>query len=143
MANFTKYIFLEFEKIFKFFLSTSEGLLLNISETWSPLFWITASFIFLTSLVWRQNVQKQHFAAVFQIGVLKHFAIFTCASVLEPQFNKIAAFTVATLLKRDFNTCVFLWILQSILEKLFIENTSVGCFWMYWKKFVYLRASYS
>ena len=39
VANFTRYIFLEFKKIFRtnIFVSTSEVLLLNISETRLPL----------------------------------------------------------------------------------------------------------
>ena len=55
-------------KIFRtsIFLSTSEGLLLNYPETRSLLLWIIAFFPFLTSLVERQNVQKQPFAAGFQ-----------------------------------------------------------------------------
>ena len=48
VANFTRYILLEFEKIFRtsIFLSTSEGLLLNILGTRSWLLW---SFIYSIS----------------------------------------------------------------------------------------------
>ena len=38
---------------------------------------------------------------------------------------------IATLLKRNSNTAVFLWILGNVLEHLFLQNTSTGCFCKY------------
>ena len=76
VANFTKYIFLEFEKISgsSIFLTTSEGLLLNIPQTRSSLLWIIVNF---SLFYFRDNVQKQLFAAVFKVDVLKNFDIFS------------------------------------------------------------------
>ena len=41
---------------------------------------------------------------------------------------KLQAQRLATLLERDFNTIVFLWNLQNLLEYLFLKSSS-GCFW--------------
>ena len=46
-------------------------------------------------------------------AVVKHFAIFT---------GKHLPAMPATLLKRDFNTVVFLWILQNFYEQLFCKK---------------------
>ena len=43
-------------------------------------------------------------------------------------FYKATGLKAATLLKRDFNTIVFLWNLQNFLEYLFLKSSS-GCFW--------------
>ena len=55
-----------------------------------------------------------HWMCSVKVGVLKNFAIFTnkwrCWSLL---FMTIQAFRPATLLKRDFRTGVFFWILQN------------------------------
>ena len=37
----------------------------------------------------------------------------------------------ATLLKRDSDAVVFMWNLQKILQHLFLQNTPVGCFWIF------------
>ena len=52
--------------------------------------------------------------------------------VLESLFNKVAGVQVirpSTLLKRDSNTGIFLWILQNIYEHLFWRTYAIGCFW--------------
>ena len=104
------------KKIFgtSIFLSTSEGLLLNISETRSLLLW---SFIFSISHVSSLETECTDVAVCscfLKIGVLKNSPIFTrkhmCWSLL---LIKHPAFRAKTLLKEDFNTCVFLRILQN------------------------------
>ena len=135
VANFTRYIFLEFEKIFRtsIFLSTSEGLLLNIPETRSSLLW---SFIFSISHFSSLETEYTEVAvcSCFKIGVLKNFAIFTGKHLCWSLFLiKYPAFRATTLLKEDFNTCFsaniakFLrimfyierlrWLLLNVLEK--------------------------
>ena len=56
-------------------------------------------------------------------GVLENFAKFTeknlCWSAWRP----------ATLLKRDSDTSVFLWILRNFPEHLFWKTSANGCFW--------------
>ena len=47
--------------------------------------------------------------------------------MLETLFDKVAI--LKTLLKKDFNTCVFPWNLQNFYEHLFLQNSSSGCFW--------------
>ena len=32
-------------------------------------------------------------------------------------------------IRKDFGTGVFLWVLRNFLERLFLQNTSGGCFW--------------
>ena len=52
----------------------------------------------------------------FKICDLKHFGIFAGKPVLESLFHKVAglaALQSATLFKRDFNTGVFLGVLQN------------------------------
>ena len=56
--------------------------------------------------------------------------------VLESFLNKVAGleaypFRLATLLKRDSNTGIFLWILKSFLEQLFWKTSANRCFWKY------------
>ena len=43
-------------------------------------------------------------------------------------FYKATGLKAAILLKRDFNTTVFLWNLQNFLDHLFLKSSS-GCFW--------------
>ena len=43
--------------------------------------------------------------------------------------RKMQAFRPATLLKRDSKTDVFKRILRNFLERLYLQNTSAGCFW--------------
>ena len=50
-------------------------------------------------------------------AVLKNFVIFA---------GKLQSLT---LLKRDFNTGAFLWILQNISENLFWKTSGSSCFW--------------
>ena len=135
MVNFTRYIFLEFEKIFRtsIFLSTSEGLLLNIPETRSSLLW---SFIFSISHFSSLETEYIEVAvrSCFKIGVLKNFAMFMGKHLCWSLFLiKYPAFRATALLKEDFNTCFsaniakFLrimfyierlpWLLLNVLEK--------------------------
>ena len=61
-------------------------------------------------------------------AVLKNFAIFTGKSLcLSLYLIKLQAFRSATLLKRDFNTGVFLWILRN-LQKHLLWRTSVNSY---------------
>ena len=96
---------LEFEKIFmtSIFLSTSEGLFLNVPEIKVITFMNSP---FLTSLVQRQKVQKQLF---FKIDVPKNFTILTVKHICRNIFLiEQPTFRAATLVKGDYNTCVFL-----------------------------------
>ena len=106
---------IEFEKIFRtsIFLSTSEGLLLNIPETRSSLLW---SFIFSISHFSSLETEYTEVAvrSCFKIGVLKNFAMFMGKHLCWSLFLiKYPAFRATTLSKGDFNTCVFLRILHN------------------------------
>ena len=63
--------------------------------------------------------------------VIRNFAKFTgkhlCHSL---PFNTVAG-RPPTLLKKDSDAGVFLWILQNFLEHLFLQNISGGWFWHY------------
>ena len=65
-------------------------------------------------------------------GVLKNFAVFTgkhlCWNLL---LIKLQAFRPATLLKRDSNKGVFLWILPNFYEHVFWRTSANGCFWFW------------
>ena len=65
----------------------------------------------------------------FKIGVLKSFAIFTgkyqCCSLF---IIKLQVCKPATLLKRDFNTGVFLWILRNVKNSFFYWTITVAAF---------------
>ena len=47
--------------------------------------------------------------------------------MLESLFNKVAGL-YAILLKRDYNTSVFLWILQNVYEQHFYRTPPVAAF---------------
>ena len=69
----------------------------------------------------------------FKTGVIRNFSLFTGKHLCWSLFLiKLQALQAATLfqpcLKRDFNTGVFLRILQHFQEQLFLENTSNGSF---------------
>ena len=86
----------------------------------------------------------------FKTGVLRNFPIFTGKHLCWSLFLiKLQALQTATLLKRDFNTSVFLWILRNFCEQLFyraptvesvdllfLAKNNVG--WFLLKRFVYL-----
>ena len=120
VVKFTRYIFLELEKIFRtsIFLNTSEGLLLNIPERASTLLWI----FHFSLLYFRDRMSRSSSLQLFfKIGVVKNFAIFT-GKYLHGSFFliKLPAFRVATLPKRDSSTGVFLWILQELFRTAFL-----------------------
>ena len=123
--------FLGFVKIFRtsIFLSTTEGLLLNIPETRSSLLWI---FIFSISHFSSLETmyRSSRLQLFFKMGVLKNFAIFTGKHLCWSLFLiKYPAFRATTLLKGGFpaNIAKFLrttfyieslrWLLLNVLEK--------------------------
>ena len=123
--------FLGFVKIFRtsIFLSTTEGLLLNIPETRSSLLWI---FIFSISHFSSLETmyRSSRLQLFFNMGVLKNFAIFTGKHLCWSLFLiKYPAFRATTLLKGGFpaNIAKFLrttfyieslrWLLLNVLEK--------------------------
>ena len=61
--------------------------------------------------------QKQPLQVLCKNDVLKNFAIFAelrlCWKLFKIKLLQAAAFSTAALLKRDSNTCVFLWILRN------------------------------
>ena len=66
----------------------------------------------------------------FKIVYLKNFANFTAKHLYWSLFLiKWQVWWPATFIKRDSNKLVFLWNLRSFLEGLFLQNTSVDCFW--------------
>ena len=76
--------------------------------------------------------RRSHSLMFFKIGVLKNFAIICRKTlVLESLFNKVAEFQAlrtatqrpATLLKRNYNTGVFLWILKIFKNRLFYRTS--------------------
>ena len=63
--------------------------------------------------------------------VLKNFAIFAGKHLCRSVFLiKLQAFKSTTLLKRDSNTGVFLWILRNFQEHLFYKTSANDFFWM-------------
>ena len=77
-------------------------------------------------------LEKQPFADVFQTGLLKNFTNFTGKHLCWSLFlTKLQTFRPTTLLKRDFNTGVFLRNLWKFLKHLFLQNASGACFWYY------------
>ena len=56
----------------------------------------------------------------FEIDVLENFTIFTRKQLCWSLF--LMAFSSATLLKRDSNTGVYLWILKNVKELLFADH---------------------
>ena len=74
-------------------------------------------------------VQKQTPEVFCRKGVLKNFAIFTGKHLCWRFFlRKLQIWRLATLLKRDPNTGVFLWILRNSQEYLYWKTSSNGCF---------------
>ena len=71
-------------------------------------------------------VRSSHQRCFVRNGAIRNFAKFTgkhlCQSLF---FNKVASLSPATLLKKDFGTGVFLWILQNFLEHFFTEHLQV------------------
>ena len=68
----------------------------------------------------------------FKTGVLPNFANFTGKQLCRSLFLiKLQALRPATLLKRDSNTGVFLWICEIFKNTSFLQNTSGGCFCKY------------
>ena len=73
----------------------------------------------------------------FKIGVLKNFAIFTEKHLCYCLFLTILQASRPTVfLKRDFNTGVFMWILQNCFEQLLLQNTLGGCFYIWPKPYI-------
>ena len=86
--------------------------------------------IYKTSL-WNETV-RQNRNVFYKKGVLRNFRKFTwkftlCWSLF---FNKVAGHSPETLLKRDSNTDVFRWVLRNFLRAPFLQNPSVGCFFI-------------
>ena len=68
---------------------------------------------------------------LIKIGVIKNFAKFTGKHLCWDTFLiKLQALRPENLLKRDSNTGVFLRNLQNFYEHLFLQNTSIDCFWI-------------
>ena len=76
-------------------------------------------------------------------GVLKNFAIFAGEHLCLSLFliNKVAGLKanllkrrLATLLKRNSNTDIFLWILRNFQEHLIWKTSANGCFWRWREK---------
>ena len=78
----------------------------------------------ITKLLYRSR--RSHM--FFKIGLFTNFAVFTgkhlCWSLI---LIKLQAWRTTTLLNRDSNTVVFLWILRNFYEQPFLQNTG-GCF---------------
>ena len=73
----------------------------------------------ITKLLYRSN-RSQMF---FKIGALTNFTIFTRKHLCWSLFLiKWQTWPSASLLKRDSNTGVFLWILRNFLEHLFLQD---------------------
>ena len=71
--------------------------------------------------------RSSHSLMFSKIVVLKNFVIFTGKQLYWSLFLiKLQAWKTATLLKRDSNTCVFLWILQIFRNSLFYRTPAVA-----------------
>ena len=68
-----------------------------------------------------QQFKNNHSQIFFKIGVLKNFAIFTGKHMCWSLFL-IEMQTFRSLLKRDSNTYVFLWILRNFYKQLFHDE---------------------
>ena len=83
----------------------------------------------LTWARWKNRFQKQSFTDL-KLDVLKNLVNSTGKHLCWNLFLiKLKAWSPATLLKRNFSTGVFLWNLQNFLEHLFLQKSSIGCFW--------------
>ena len=71
----------------------------------------------ILKICYRYNLWKQSFADVFEIGDLKNINIHRKTTALESLLIKLQSFMPETLLKRDSNTSVFLWILRNVSEQ--------------------------
>ena len=99
------------------------GHLLQIFPGWKSLFskWLTETELD----PWDRSTNQR---CCMEKAVLKSFAIFTGKSLcLSLCLIKLQTFRSATLLKRDFNTVVFLWILRN-LQKHLLWRTSVNSY---------------
>ena len=80
--------------------------------------------------VMRKKLQKQSSTDIFfKKGFLKNFANFTGKYLCRNLFLiKLQVWRHATLLRRDFNTGVFLWYLRNFLERLYYRTPPVATF---------------
>ena len=70
------------------------------------------TILWTLDIIYRVKVRNSRSQVFFRIGVLKNFAIFTGRHLCWSLFlMKSQAFRPASLLNRDFNIGVFLWIL--------------------------------
>ena len=68
----------------------------------------------------------------FEIGILKNFANFTWKHLSWSLFLiNLEAWSPANLLKRDSNTCFFLWKMLNFKKAAFSQNTSGSCFYFW------------
>ena len=95
------------------FAKTVKGFKLSRTQSW--IFeWVFSKILTKVSWIcfWRWQTRSSPSQMFFKTGVLKNFVIFTrkhpCWSL---SFNMVAG--LKSLLKGDFNTGVFLWILQN------------------------------
>ena len=75
--------------------------------------------------------------------VLENFANFLGKHLCWSLFSiKLQAFISVTLLKRDFNTGVFCWILRKFKERLFWWTSVNDCFYVFPIRYLYVTTSY-
>ena len=89
----------------------------------------------------KQSLPKKHFRGsrthtFFKKGVLRHYTVFIGKYLCWSLFlTKFQALRLTTLFKRDFSTGAFQWIMRNFYKKLFLLNTSNGCFCQFDKLF--------
>ena len=77
------------------------------------------------------NNKKQPPEVFYKKASLKNFSIFTGKHLCLRFFLiKLQVFSSATLLKRDFNTVLFLWILRNFWKRLFWRKSVNRCYWI-------------
>ena len=109
-------------------------LLINLSYLRLNSLWSRKNIITAKSL-WPKTTVKENLVCVSEKDSLpeteycSEAAVCRCSS--KQVLLKAQAQRPATLLKRDFNKGVFLWILPNFYEQLFFLNTSGGYFWLF------------
>ena len=98
----------------------------NLSPLWILLYKYFSSWEILRnySTIFRSSHQR----CSIKKAILIHFVIFTGKHLCRGLFfNKAAGHQVCNFIKRDFNTDIFLWISENLLEFLFWRTLANSC----------------
>ena len=85
------------------------------------------------------TTQKQPPKVFYKKDALKYSAVFTGKHLCWSLFLiKLKAFSFATLLNRDYNACVFRWILRNFQEHPFWRTSLNGYFWIHHSRRIFV-----